>query len=218
MKAVAERWNIIAVGKWNPHIFTPNWVARNSYFKQSEETIQVEVLISPEINLKFNSDNIILTPKLDRLIVGIEKEEDEILQNAENIMKHTLTLLNHTPVVGLGINFYFIEAEPDKYLLDLFDLKDKYYIAKQEKNLLKSRIFRSLDYEPWVLNLTIEFDGNAITTTINFHSDVNNASEAADKLNKSFIDLKNKGLYLLENVYGLTWKENDIEDEGGYDE
>lgn len=212
MELLIQKCSIVAAGRWNPNIFTPNWVAKNLFNKQDEETIDIEVLLSPLVSLKFVSDDVKLIPELQRLVVGINKNEDTILNDAETVMIKSLNLLEHTSISAIGINFGFKEYEASDLILDLFDLKDMFNLSEYEQTTIKSSISHSIDFDPWILNLSIELHDGKVNANLNFHLDINSASKAADELKGRFLQFRNDGVGLLENVYGMTLQSEDLEE------
>jgi hypothetical protein len=106
-----DTWTIVLVGGWNPKIFRPEWVGKEVFDRKN---IALEVPLSPGSSvLRYNSpeDSLVLIPSDDRLVIGIRKAEEPVLNKAAAIAKKVLDLLPYTPIGAIGVNFGFVEAD-----------------------------------------------------------------------------------------------------------
>ncbi|OEU73379.1 MAG: hypothetical protein BA869_04945 [Desulfuromonadales bacterium C00003107] len=201
MKIKDMSWSIVLAGKWNRFIISPEWAAKNIF---KEEKIKVEMAIGLGAPPRFSSSEIMMIPSEDRVAFHLLDHSDECLQKAEELAVSLLTILNHTPVNALGVNFGFIEAAPNDDLMELFAFEDNDSFIEQGYSIKDTNIIRKLEIEPESsLNLTMGAIEAGLGFDFNFHYEVNSTKEAADILKGKLLSNKEVALNLLQANYKL---------------
>jgi hypothetical protein len=99
--------SVVTVGKFNPSIAHPAWLASEGLVTKAEaEAAQVEV-IHPEV-ADFTvaySEGALLRVQVLRERLHISTEDARLYETTRDLSIGILTLLRHTPVTKLGLNF-----------------------------------------------------------------------------------------------------------------
>ncbi|MFH0825915.1 MAG: hypothetical protein V2B18_24435 [Pseudomonadota bacterium] len=204
-----QDWSIVVAGQWNTAIFSPQWVGQRLKDLFECRHIQVEFAAGQRgTQIKLSTDQFSVIPEQSALVVAMKRIDDESLQRAERLIDDILTLLPHTPVRAFGINFAFSDSTLSPEMANLFRLGDSELLAEKDYKQTSLSIERSLDFGDAKLNVTLTTsDENPIFIRLNFHHDVNDASEACSRLRGRILVHKAKGLIFLQEIYGLTLKE-----------
>jgi hypothetical protein len=208
MKPKLDTWTIVIVGAWNVHVFSPEWVGKQLL---DGKPMTIEVPVGPSgVKVRYSAEGLNLVPSGDRLIVGVQKADEHLIERAETAARNVLRLLPHTPVTAFGVNFGFHHAEPSDQLLGLFKLNDLDALSAFGCTIKRSNVVRSLEIAGAVVNGThsLDSDGHA-ETDLNFHHDVPSADFAEKQLEgraRKCLDLARK---LLTSVYNCNLEEPD---------
>ena len=99
--------SVVTVGKFNPSIAQPLWLASEGLITKAEaEGAKIEV-IHPEVT-EFSvpfSEGAILRVQVLRERLHISTEDARLYETTRDLSIGILTLLRHTPISRLGINF-----------------------------------------------------------------------------------------------------------------
>lgn len=99
--------SVVTVGKFNPSIAQPAWLASEGLITKAEaEAAQIEV-IHPEVadfTVPF-SEGALLRVQVLRERLHISTEDARLYETTRDLSIGILTLLRHTPVTKLGLNF-----------------------------------------------------------------------------------------------------------------
>ena len=204
MTPQVDSWNIVLPGSWNPTIFRPSWIKGRL---TDAENFGVELAFGETVGpARFRFEGIHLRADLLRLILGVEAPLDESLAKIEDIAIRTLHHLPHTPIRGAGVNFGFLEPNPSRELVDLFQFTDTERLADAEFVVRERSLKRNLQFDgDRQLNLTLALKSDgALDIDVNFHGEASNSEEATRHLQGHVVELKNRALVLLERAYGLA--------------
>ena len=180
-------------GRWNPHIFTPDWLVGNVVAPVWGKDV-------PELGAAFNFadgqmayqvNDILLIPAQDALNATVRCPNDtsvEKLRQMGKMVRLILELLPHTRIKGLGCNFVYRIDEPDvSGLLDAmgqctppssFWLAAATFRKPLEGRLLNAIMTRPVDGEAkWQLELNFHYEH---ATDFSEDSLVENASVAEE--------------------------------------
>ncbi|MDR4483785.1 hypothetical protein ACTRXD_10340 [Nitrospira sp. T9] len=202
-----SEWTIVLVGQWNPHIFSAKWIAEE-LFSSPGISIEAEMMIAPTISTpRYSYDDLIISPSIHRLIVGVKKADEETLTKAESLAVKVLELLRHTPIRGLGINFAFSEKDLSPEILRIFNLPDTpASLAAGIEKYTDTEIIRKVSHLDRELNIKIGLSDNSAKFKIhyNFHKTGKSADNTKENLQNSVVKFYNESLRLSSKVYQLS--------------
>lgn len=123
---------LVVVGKWNVHVFAPEWVKSNLF--ESEE-MQISVAL-PTGPYKFRGKYFELTVSENRLQFELFEEESAKIEAVE-ALRTILRLLIQTPVTAFGINInYLSDADLSHFFHNLIQ-GEKYSADTETKREIK---------------------------------------------------------------------------------
>lgn len=205
MNPTVTEWTVVAVGQWNPAIFSPEWVGTNVAHVDQLET---ELAVGPVgTAVRFQTPNLSIIPSPDRLIIGCRNVEQATLEAMESASRSTLHLLGHTPVRALGINFGFRENEPPPEMIRTFELRDTGALSDAGYNVLSTEILREFQLEQATLKLKMTLAQATIRFHFNFTHAVASAQEAAQLLDGRVIRYRDHALNMLTTVFDLQMEQ-----------
>lgn len=194
-------WTIVAVGQWNPHIFSPEWVGRNL---AHTDQLQTELAVGPVgTAVRYQTPSLTIIPTDDRLIIGCRNVEQTTLQAMEAASRTTLQLLGHTPIRAIGINFGFSESDPPPEMIRTFELNDTGALSDAGYNVRSTEILREFQHEQATLKLRMVFAEASIKFHFNFTHQVASAQEASELLDGRVIRYRDHALHMLATVFDL---------------
>lgn len=95
--------NVVAVGHFNPAIITPDWLVATGLVEAGPK--EIEVAIGDHENvLRHKVQGFVVTATTRRL--QIDSPSNNVLGSADLLAK-ILSLLAHTPLTAVGLNFHF---------------------------------------------------------------------------------------------------------------
>ncbi len=199
---------IVLAGHWNRMIFTPEWVGEKLFH---EDIILTEIAVVPGFPAIYRNNQVQLEASRARLLVRPRVDTPQAFRRSEGMAVEALAELPNTPLLGVGINFSFIENEAAPELLELFNLKDSGRIEKAGSEVADTRLVRTMTTEFGVMNLLLGYDTQRVVIDINFHTDPNSGGTNALKANIAareaiegkILKLKQGCIKFLENIYDL---------------
>lgn len=196
-------FTIVIIGRWNVSIFSPEWVGKN-IFKKRE--IILDVGIEPGLSRRLSDEKIVIIPLSQRLMITLSIIDDEALKGMENAVCEILTLLTHTPVSAVGINFgYKIKPLPENYTSD-FPVLLSEKLASEDLVVKSHEVKWIVDYEREQnrsLNISNQIDGNEAIVKFNFHRDIKNTEEAILGIKDKVLSYRDKTISILDKVFGV---------------
>jgi len=172
MKARPAEWTVVLVGQWNPAVFNPEWIARHL---NNGQPVTTEIATGAGgaglAGWRLLVGDLVIVPGLDRVTLGVRAATDDALKAMEAAAATILELLPHTPLVALGVNFGFEEAEPTEELLRMFRGDDLVRLAARYE-VVRHEIRRAIKTESEVINLRVALGDGAVTLAVNFHRDL----------------------------------------------
>ena len=202
MEILVEGHNIVLVGGWNRHIFTPQWVA-SSLADGADPSFQL-ALDDPRLTFRISFGDSVLIVSSDRLQLHSTIVGDNSLAASTDLALRLLTMLPHTPVSALGVNFAWRELDPPQDLLTLFTFSDTADLADARRAAAATAIKRTFPWDAGNLNFTISLNSDAhLLAEFNFHWAVTSATEAEQHLSQRVPRTRAVAHTLLRTVYDL---------------
>ncbi len=206
MRSKQDGWNIVLAGIWNRAIFTPEWVGR-LLFHQAEVEILLSIL--PQLPIVYRNNQVAIEVASPRLVFRPRRLDDECIQAAEGMAHTVLDTLRDTPLMAVGVNFAFVESNPRRDIMRLFDFRDNAAIIEDGWDLQEHRIFRRIQRGGDTLILTLVFDGQEVTVEFNYHTETTNNETAREAIHNRVLGLRDSALQLLNQVYQLEVAEGE---------
>jgi hypothetical protein len=206
MRRKADGWNIVLAGLWNRAIFTPEWVNELLFHEREVETL---LSIMPYLPIIYRNRQVAIEVSPGRLVFRPRQLDDASLVAAESMAHAVLDKLRDTPLLAVGVNFAFIERNPGRGLIRLFDFADNQQVIEAGWELQDRRIVRKIRRDNDTLNLTLLFDNGVVTAEFNYHTDTNVNQVARDAIRGRVVGLRNGATDLLQQVYHLEVNEED---------
>lgn len=201
VEAIRENWTIVITGRWNVAIFNPAWLGKNVF--QSDE-IMLEVGIEPGLPRRLTGDNVVVIPTNSRLMLAPSDLEEGTLLRMEQVAYKILSLLQHTPVNALGINYGYKISPLTQELRDKLPVLLSTELGR-EGLVMRSREYKwTVQYENRTLNINCKSDGDEANILFNFHLDVTDTEVAAENINGKIIPYRDKTRSILEQVFDIT--------------
>lgn len=206
MKTKPEGWNIVLAGFWNRAIFTPEWVGKLLFNAAEVETM---ISIMPYLPIIYRNQQVAVEVSTPRLVFRPRELSDACIHVAEHMAHTVLAKLQDTPLVGVGVNFAFVESAPSSRLVELFNLPDDDALVDTGWTVKERRLVRQVQRQDATLNLSLVFNGQEVTIEFNFHTETTENSVALQAVSDRVIVLRDQALQLLKNVYELQPSEGE---------
>jgi len=204
-----SNWSIVVLGAWNTRILTPEWISNGRLTENKE--IKVEVALNnPDLPIKYRFDNILLQVSDNRIILNPLSDEDTNIKLIEDITVKILTELNHTPLIGIGLNYNYIDKSPVSEQLSLLNIKDNNLYSDSGYEISSTSIKRKFIKNNNVININVIYDNANLKYNFNFHKDITNCVEGIEFIKDKSIEFKNESSNILNNFYNYN-QEKEIE-------
>lgn len=198
LEAKIEGWNVVIAGNWNVSIFNPDWVSRHLF---GGHEVQVELRLAPEFSPRYSGDGIQVLFDGNRLLVHPQQTDQNALNMAEQKAILILELLPHTPVIAVGINFRYVETEPSPGLEATFHFDDNDRMTDAGFELVSTEILRQLRHDGRLLNLKLSQSEGSAIFNFNYHTQVNDTTEAINAIRGHVLELEQTSVGILNTVY-----------------
>jgi hypothetical protein len=169
------RWlNFRAVGYWNTHIFTPDWIADKLLNKKPDEKIEKEEFAIGfdlrDKSVKYDFRNIHFLTTENDVVFRIEENEinDETITLVTQLSRRLICSLPHTPIKGMGFNFgyKFNIRDEDNEFVNWFKAISN---PPNEFNLSQININKKID--SFLMTIVLILKGEELRVTINYQGE-----------------------------------------------
>lgn len=163
--------------------------------------------------MKVRCQSVRVSPRDDRLLISVTDDSQETLDHAQEAAIRILTLLEHTPVRALGVNFGFHEEAPGDALLTAFALGDASQVVGVADAITRTEVGRRLQIDGDVVNLKLTFEPPTVDIHVNFHWTATGAQNARETLAGIVMtDLRDRCIDILDTAYGavVTQEEGNV--------
>ena len=184
-------------------IFRPAWVNQEVF---GVKETNVLVPLNPLLPLIYRNNGISLQVGEGKVIFVAHEPNPPCLEQMEGLACKLIEILPRTPLSGVGVNFGFIEKDPEEKLLELFNLADDVGIRTAGWTSEKKRLFRKLVNENRTLNLGLVYKNSGeIFVEANFHFNVETSEDAVVFLRNNTVKMYDSLIRLLQEVYNLEF-------------
>lgn len=200
-----DAFNVVAVGAWNPAIFSPEWAKEHLADDKARDVIMAIPMPLGNLPPRLTIDGVNLYPSPGVLAADCVEYSDASIDGCGEKIKKISDLLPHTPIKAVGINFRFWGDVGDSDILsELFAFSDAgripaTYVAN---GALIKRAFRLP--EESILNVTIDTFSERLQVEFNFHSDVKTmAAVAAMTTAHKIRSARDHAIRFMRDVYAV---------------
>ncbi|MFO8008898.1 MAG: hypothetical protein R6V05_14315 [Candidatus Brocadiia bacterium] len=211
MKCDLKQCSVVLAGKWNTAILSPKWVSDEVF---DSESIEVLFAVLGDAPPRYQAGAIQMVVGPERVEFIPQEGSEDVFSKIEEAAVFLLRTLEYTPIRAVGENFrYELTLSDDKERFDqVFRLSDGTALAKAGSDE-GTDIRHCIGLSDCVLNLTLAHSAAGDHVDLNYHYDVSDAQEAAEKVENTFWEKRSHGLRLLADVYNLNEEEVADEDE-----
>jgi hypothetical protein len=211
MQVKRDGYSIVIVGRWNPYILTPQWVAE--YLFEGKRQIQIEFSLNLDLPNRYKIHNVLITPTPEKILLSSADNSDESLSEMSKAAVKLCNILQYTPLNAVGINFGYVETEEKETLLDMFRLEKIDDPFSDDGWQIKTREIKRLMIKDNIyVNLSVTLDeATNFNFDFNYHYNlVKNRQSITELLAEGkVISYKNNSLGILTNIYKLKLANND---------
>ena len=166
-----ESAQTLAIGWFNPHIVTPEWLVNNEVCEDAEVEVRF-IPLSQGVAFSFKD----VQWQIDsRLLMASSRKE-----NCGGLISKIIKLLPHTPIRAVGNNFHYAASREDWNESPLPTLGDSRYSGVDEFGKVEQTrwgcVFRKDDVR---VEVTVAEDEPGMAVLFNFHRETKNAEEAS---------------------------------------
>lgn len=213
-----DAFNIVTVGSWNPAIFTPEW-AKSNLAEDSEKDVILAIPMQMQtlLPLRLTVDDVNIYPSMQSLVIDCIEYSEASFGSVSRKLARVATLLPHTPVTAIGINFRFaLDLSESDILPELFSFGDAARIDSTKYRLTSSVLKRTFFLnDSTLLNISIESLEETFRLEFNFHSEVKRLSEITDKTTADRIEkCRDHAIEFMANVYEIDTDEQTGDENG----
>lgn len=207
MELDIRRPSIVIVGNWNPAIFQYNWVAKHALNipegtdLQASELMPLDAKKNPTELPILYIDDIGFRASNIKLEIFLNSIEDECISRAENSIVNVIQTLSHTPLGGFGVNFRFIESDPDAEILDKLKSNDG---IDARYRIINESIETKIDLgQETILNFSRAPSDNMVEFNFNYHCSRLVPDDFERQISGKYAEYLEKSAGILSELYGL---------------
>jgi hypothetical protein len=193
---------LVVTGTLNPAILQPGWIARYMLeIPEGQKLDAVMPLSGNRVPPPTYFDGFGVAVRSDRVDLFTNALDDESIVRCEGACYRFVETLRHTPFGALGVNFRFIEKDPNQALLDQLQTKDainQHLKIKRQRFVTVGEIATDID-----LNFSREPTAEQIVFDFNYHHRSITADNVGTLVRGSIKRLLATSTALLKDVYGL---------------
>ncbi|MBL8906524.1 MAG: hypothetical protein JNM20_07595 [Rhizobiales bacterium] len=194
----------VVVGAFNRRIFQPSWIARWLYeFAEGADItfVQLAQIEAPARQTIYISD-VGISATNERLEVYINSLSEATKSLAETVLRRLFTVLPHTPVKALGINFHFDLAEATDRVISRIRIDDG--LDAEFPNIKKTTLVSTVEMAAGVdLNFSRSLATVEAAFDFNFHHPTSTAGAITEMVPGSIDRCFAIAQSILRNVYEL---------------
>ena len=180
MELVLDQCSLVLVGSWNRAIFTPQWIAERLFHSE----VKLEVAFGPALQVRHRCERADLILGPDRLQLRPLRPDDDAFAFVHESALRALRQLPETPMMALGMNYVFAVAPVHASLAELAARTRAHLVTDGKRAPLQLRT-STADTHGAEINLRLDVELERAQAEVNFHTNVQSASEAAAALERS---------------------------------
>lgn len=140
---------IVILGHWNPAILEVGWVLKNLFEFGEGTTVEINKLVDGySQNEIYFIEGIGYSCQPDKISFYVDSDTAEAKEKCRQVALKTLQVLEHTPTGAFGINFKFVQEDPDVDLSDQLAVNDR---LDEMFSILNTNVSTTIQYNTDVL-------------------------------------------------------------------
>lgn len=196
---------LVVTGAWNPAIFSTEWIARELFGKAVGQTIEVLQLVNvarPDAAVAQYIDGIGIACNQQRLEIYVNEASEAAFAKAEGLATNVLTVLGHTPLDALGVNFAYRDETISETMQDMLQTREG---LEGDFKVLSRSATSQLDLgDGCVLNWLRRVDPTGFFAELNFHHPGLNRDNFAARIGGSISKYKKQATQIMGRYYGAS--------------
>lgn len=196
---------LVITGAWNPAIFSTEWIASELFGKAVGETVEVLQLVNvarADAPLAQYIEGIGVSCTPQRLEVYVNESSDEAFQRAEALANKVLTVLGHTPLDALGVNFAYRDETVSELMEDMLETGEG---LESDFKVLSRSATSQLDLgDGCVLNWLRRLDPAGFFAEFNFHHPGLNRDNFSARITGALSKYKKQATQIMERYYDVA--------------
>jgi len=209
MGAKPFTWNVIIIGAWNRAILTPNGISKRLLKLTDKTPVQVAVAMDGLAPCKIKHNQLIVMVDDNLLEIATEDTDFTTMAKAMEIGRNALESLPETPIVAGGYNIRYKFDSIEDEILDLIKTPIDSALSKAQYTFTTRQIKRTIVFGKGLINLTLSYNSNKGTTSVefNFHCNSKKHAELIEWFSIKEADLKETISNLMSKVIGVNMEE-----------
>lgn len=206
MKILTDYKNLIIVGGWNKHIFSPEWV-KQYLFPQDE--YEIEFPLNIDGSARFSTKKNRISLEQNRLNFYSRSIDNEDYERIQELAVKVADYLPHTPVLSYGVNFLYEESRNVEKISALLACSySKVALEKVGKDIISAEIKNSFNYEYCTLNCSIKKEKGIYLFDFNYHFAIKKLTDFKESMAEhSILILRKESLNIISKVFDLSTDE-----------
>lgn len=202
MKITTDYKNLVIVGGWNKHIFSPDWV-KQYLFPQDE--YEIEFPLNIDGSARFSTKKNRISVEQNRLNFNSRSVENEDYERIQDLAMKIADYLPHTPVLSYGVNFLYEESKNADEITALLDCNYSKLLMKEiGKDIISAEIKNSLNYEYCVLNINVKKEKGIYYFDFNYHFEIKKLTDFKESMTEhSILTLRQDSFDIMSKIYDL---------------
>ncbi|GJL67364.1 MAG: hypothetical protein NPIRA05_23350 [Nitrospirales bacterium] len=191
--------SIVISGAWNPAIFRWQWFAK--FILELEEGSNIDLMqtvVNPIGKQITYIDDIGFSVDETRFELFCNKDDNELIAKLCHLSIKLIRILEHTPVVEIGVNFRYFERDPDPEVVDKLSTHDNFDDLRVVESK-KTNVYE-VD-ENFGLNFSRTINDQVAVFDFNYFLSANRFDEALDQLPDSILNFRAKSEQRILELY-----------------
>ena len=204
MKIFPDNWNTVIVGKWNPAILTPKWIAHSLFDKPENTVCEVYVPIDGVSPLRVKIDDLFVSCDSSRLVIDCCTPDIFALEKSRSIAAKAVENLPVTPFQAVGFNIRYHFTDPTEDFIQRLQVVLDERLSFREYKLLGKGLQREIEFEEGRLLMQIHYqDITAGNIFFNFERKTPSSAQIAEWLRKPIDGFVEVHQWYMTDVLGI---------------
>jgi hypothetical protein len=198
MKLIMDFNNLVIIGLWNRHIFSPEWVGK---YLLPDTELTAEYPLNIAGSFRISTDKIRLFVLGNRLQFVPLQPEQAVFDLIQDLSLNVGTFLPHTPVSAFGVNFLF-ETETTELITNIFAVPDIGPLEAAGFRTTGTSYRHSFQKDGRDVNLSISLDRTKVRFDFNNNFEIKSLTEFKERISKTtIVEMLREAETMVSTVY-----------------